>query len=185
MARSDLALRRVRLAYAGAHAGAAARALAIVAALCVLAVGLHRITPTSWVFVALLAASLPVLAWRGGAFRRGAFAGVLAGLPPLVVPSLVYTLSQHGHCPGCGTVSAWPCLLACLGTSAVVGALVGHRASTDRAPRVFAASAIATAALTGLLGCGTVGLGGALGVVVGLVAGGVTGWVAGARAAQV
>ena len=54
--------------------------------------------------------------------------------------------------------------------------LVGGRAARDPAPRAFGVSAIATAVLTGLLGCGTVGLFGAAGVVIGLVAGGVTGW---------
>ena len=58
----------------------------------------------------------------------------------------------------------------------VVGALVGYQAISDRSPVRFGGAAITTAALTGLLGCATMGLSGALGVVVGLVAGGVTGW---------
>jgi hypothetical protein len=62
---------------------------------------------------------------------------------------------------------------------------VGHRASTDASPPRFATAAIASAALTGLLGCGTTGLGGAIGVVAGLVAGGVTGWIVAARTAHV
>jgi hypothetical protein len=51
-------------------------------------------------------------------------------------------------------------------------------------PRRFAIAAITSAALTGLLGCGTTGLGGAAGVVIGLVAGGVAGWIAATRAAH-
>lgn len=77
-----------------------------------------------------------------------------------------------------------PCLIACFGTSALVGVLVGSRAATDTWPRRFAIAAVATAALTGLLGCATMGLGGALGVVAGLVAGSVTGWVVAGRAAH-
>lgn len=43
-------------------------------------------------------------------------------------------------------------------------------------PAAALVSAIATATLTGLLGCATLGLGGALDVVIGLVAGSITGW---------
>ena len=56
----------------------------------------------------------------------------------------------------------------------------GARAS----PRRYALAAIATAALGGLLGCGTTGLGGATGVVLGLVAGGVAGWIVAGRTAH-
>jgi len=177
MARSDQVLRRVRFAYERARVLDGARGLAIGAGLTILALGMHRVTGVSMLIAAVLAASLGALGWRGGALRRGAFSGVLAGLPTLLVPSIVYALSQHGHCAGCGTVAAWPCILSCIVTSAVVGMLVGHRAARDASPHRFAVSAIATAALTGLLGCATVGLGGAIGVVFGLVAGGVTGWV--------
>jgi hypothetical protein len=182
MARSDQVLRRVRFAYERTRILDGLRGLAIATALIVLAVGLHRITSTSWLVGAVLAASLGALGWRGGALRRGAFSGVLAGLPTLIVPSIVVAMSQHGHCASCGTAAAWPCMLSCLVTSSVVGMIVGHRAINDASPRRFAMSSIATAALTGLLGCATVGLGGAMGVVVGLVAGGITGWVARGRA---
>jgi len=126
-----------------------------------------------------------VLAWRGGTLRRGAFAGVVAGLPPLVVPSLVFALSSNGHCTSCEPRSMLPCMLACFGSSSLVGILVGYRAISDASPRRYAIAAIATASLTGLLGCGTTGLGGALGVVIGVIAGGVTGWVVAARTAHV
>lgn len=185
MARSDQVLRRVRFAYERTRIVDGIRGVAIAAGLCVLAVGLHQITSTSWLVAAVLAASLGALGWRGGALRRGAFAGVLAGLPTLIVPSIVFALSQHGHCAGCGTAAAWPCLLSCFVTSSVVGILVGHRAARDPAPSKFGVSAIGAAALTGLLGCGTVGLFGAIGVVLGLVAGGVAGWVIRGRTAAI
>jgi hypothetical protein len=185
MARSDRVLQRVRWSYERTRIVDGARGIAIAAGLIVLAIGLHRITSVSWLVASVLAASLGALGWRGGAMRRGAFAGVIAGLPPLIVPSVVFALSLHGHCPGCGTASTWPCMLACFGTSSVVGMLVGHRALSDHAPRKFAWSALATAALTGLLGCGTVGLAGAIGVVMGLAAGGLTGWVVRDRTAPI
>ena len=184
MARSDAALRSARRAYERAHVLAALRAFAVAAAIVALALGVHHMARASWLFAAALAATLPVLAYRGGPWRRGALAGVLAGLPPLLVPLFVFSLSHGGHCPSCTMGPTLPCLIACFGTSAVVGMLVGYRALSDPAPHRFALAAIATAGLTGLLGCATTGVAGALGVVVGLVAGGVTGWVVAGRAAH-
>jgi hypothetical protein len=180
MARSDVALQRARGAYERAHITAAVRALAVAAALAVVAFAVHTTTTTSWLVAGTLAATLATLAWRGGAYRRGAFAGVLAGLPPLIVPSIVKAF-QAEHCAACGTVAAWPCTLACFGTSLLVGTLVGYSAHSDASPRRFALAALASASLAGLLGCATSGVAGALGVVVGLAAGGVTGWVVAGR----
>ena len=178
-------LRRVRRAYEVPHLLAAVRALVIGAVLVVVAVGLYRVTRGTYLVAAMLAATMAVLTWRGGAWRRGAFAGVLAGLPPLIIPSIVWTLTSHaGHCANCETTAAWPCMIACFGSGSLVGILVGYRAIADAYPRRYALAAIATAALSGLLGCGTTGLGGATGVVVGLVAGGVAGWMVAGRTAQ-
>ncbi|HSR98832.1 MAG TPA: hypothetical protein VLM79_17365 [Kofleriaceae bacterium] len=182
--RAASALRRARYAYERTHLVAGMRGVAVAAALAALAVGLHATSSTTWLIAGMLATSLAVLGWRGGAWRRGALAGVLAGLPPLIVPSIVFALSYGGHCPSCEHTAALPCMIACFGTSSLVGAFVGTRAAADPAPRRFAVAAIAAAALTGLLGCGTIGLGGALGIVVGLVAGGLTGWVVAARSAH-
>lgn len=182
--RERRALRRARLAYERAHALAALRGAALAAGLALLGFGLHRTSPAAWLFAAGLTAALAALGWRGGAWRRGALAGVVAGLPPLIAPSLVFALSHGGHCAICDQGAMLPCLITCFATGSLVGILVGHRAVRDPSSRRFAAAAIATAALTGLLGCSTTGLGGALGVVIGLVAGGVTGWVVGMRAAH-
>jgi hypothetical protein len=188
MARSDLrrevALRRARRAYESSHVWYALRALAIVAGVCVLAAALHRTSSVSWLIAITLGGLFATLAWRGGAWRRGAFAGVLAGLPPLIVPSLVIAMSTT-HCAGCTAAPTWWCVLACFGSSSIVGMLVGHRATIDRSSSRYAIAALSTAALTGLLGCGTTGLGGAAGVVIGLVAGAVTGWIVGGRTAHV
>ncbi|HEY1555635.1 MAG TPA: hypothetical protein VGF94_12445 [Kofleriaceae bacterium] len=162
---------------------AAALGIAIAGALAALAVGLHRTTHATWVIALLLGITLAALAWRGGAARRGSLAGVLAGLPPMLAPVLLFALGHGGHCPDCQLAPTLTCLLTCFGTSALVGTLVGHVAAHDAAPARYALAAIATAALTGLLGCSTTGLGGAVGVVVGLVAGGVTGWVVAGRTA--
>jgi hypothetical protein len=182
--RAASALRRARLAYERAHILSALRGVALAFALASLALGLHQTSSTTWLIAATLTASLAALGWCGGSWRRGALAGVLAGLPPLIAPSLVFALTNGGHCAACEHVAAMPCMITCLATSSLVGFLVGARAISDSSPRRFALAAIATAALTGLLGCGTIGLGGALGVVVGLVAGGITGWILAARAAH-
>lgn len=183
--RAERVRRRVRGAYERAHVFSALRGLAFAALIVTLAIGLHRITPVSWLIAGMLGVTLATLAWRGGAWRRGAFAGTLAGLPPLVAPSIVFMMSHGVPCSSCDMAPTWGCLLACFGTSSVIGMLVGYRATADIAPRRYAGAAIATAALTGLLGCGTTGLGGAAGVVIGLVAGGVTGWVVAGRTAHV
>ncbi len=181
MARSEDVLRRVHRAYEAAHVLAALRALMVACVLVVLAIGLHRTSRVTWLVAGTLAVSLGVLAWRGGAWRRGAFAGVIAGLPPLIVPSMVFALTTGAQCATCEITAPWPCLFACFGTGSLVGIVVGYRAIMDASPRSFAVGAVSTAALTGLLGCGTTGLGGAVGVVVGLVAGTVTGWIVAGR----
>jgi len=182
--RTDRALRQARRSYERAHILSALRGIAVAATLAALAFGLHQTSSTTFFIAATLTASLAALGWRGGSSRRGAIAGVLAGLPPLIAPSVVFALSNGGHCASCEHVAAVPCMITCFATSSLVGLLVGARAISDRSPRRFALAAIATAALTGLLGCGTIGLGGALGVIVGLVAGGITGWIMADRAAH-
>ncbi|HUJ62530.1 MAG TPA: hypothetical protein VLX92_28710 [Kofleriaceae bacterium] len=185
MARSDHALHRARAAYERAHVASALRGVAIAVAITLVALALHRTTGrVTWLLAATLGATLATLGWRGGAWRRGALAGVLAGLPPLVAPAVMFALGHGGQCPSCAIGPTLPCLITCAGTSALVGALVGYAATRDGSPARFALAAIASAALTGLLGCTTTGLGGAIGVVVGLAAGGVTGWAVAGRLAQ-
>lgn len=175
MARSEVALRRARRAYEIAYVTAALHGLGIAAAVAVLGFAIYEAARSFWLFSGALAVTLAILAWRGGAWRRGGFAGVLAGLPPLLVPNVVFVL-QNTHCSGCSPVT-WPCAIACFAASSLVGIAVGYRANHDAGPSRFAAGALTTAALTGLIGCGTIGLGGAIGVVIGLIAGGATGWL--------
>jgi hypothetical protein len=108
---------------------------------------------------------------------------MLAGVPVFVAPALYFMLAHGQHCPDCAMAPSLTCMLVCLGTSSTAGIAVGYAATRDPSPHRFAGGALSTALLAGLLGCGTVGFGGALGVVVGLVAGGVTGWVVAGRAA--
>ncbi|MDB4958877.1 MAG: hypothetical protein JWO36_6446 [Myxococcales bacterium] len=184
MERSDLALRRARFAYERSHVMSALRGVAIAAGLSLAAVGLHRTSDATWLVAGVLGATLAVLGWRGGAWRRGGWAGVIAGLPPLVAPTIVFAVIHGGRCPDCVMGPTLPCLVVCFGTSSFVGSLVGYRATLDDSPRRYAMAAMSSAALTGLLGCGTTGLGGAIGIVIGLVAGAITGWIVGGRTAH-
>ena len=61
MERSSDVLRRVRRAYERAHVLGGLRGVAIAAALCVFAFGLHASTPLAWTVAALLAATLGTL----------------------------------------------------------------------------------------------------------------------------
>jgi hypothetical protein len=180
MARPEFA--RARAAYQLAHARTASRGLVIALVLAALAYGLHRTTDATWLVAGALASTLVWLGWRGGSARRGALAGVIAGLPPMLVPGVVALVSNGGRCAQCAMAPSFGCMMTCFATSAIVGLAVGHHASRDLAPGRFAAAAAVTATLTGALGCGTTGLGGTLGIVVGLIAGGLTGWVTAERA---
>jgi hypothetical protein len=184
MARSDDALRAVRAAYARTYVWSALRGVALASGIALLAVALHRESQLTLALAMLLAVLLAAFGWRGGAWRRGAFAGVLAGLPPLIAPTLVFALGHGGHCPSCMLAPTLGCIATCFGTSALVGMFVGHAAMRDAAPSRYATAAIATAMTTGLLCCTTVGFAGVLGIVVGLVAGGIAGWVVAARDAH-
>jgi hypothetical protein len=171
---------RARFAYERTHVLAGVRGVVVAAALCALAYALHDITPTSQLVAGALAITLGVLGWRGGAWQRGSLVGVLAGVPALVAPCVAFALAHGGHfahCPSCDGAPTATCIITCFSTSALVGMLVGFRASQDRAPHRFAAAALVAAVFTGTLACASTGLGGALGVVFGLVAGGATGWV--------
>ena len=184
MARSELALRDVRRAYERAHVLSASRGVVLAVVITFAAIALHRTTELTWLFAAALAATLATFGWRGGAWRRGGLAGLLAGLPVFVAPALYFMVTHGGHCPDCAVTPSLTCTLVCFGTSSLVGLAVGHVATRDESPHRFGAAALGSAVLTGLLGCATIGLGGALGIVIGLVAGGVTGWVVARRTAH-
>ncbi len=185
MARSELALRRATRAYERSFVVAALRGVGLALVLTVAAIALHRTTDATLLVAGALAATLATVGWRGGALARGAFTGVLAGIPVFIAPALYAVFTQgNAHCAQCVSERPLSCVLVCVGTSAVAGILVGRVALRDRAPRMFAASAIASAALTGLLGCSSLGLGGGLGVVMGVLAGSVTGWITAQRHAR-
>jgi hypothetical protein len=183
MARSELALRQVRRAYERAHVISAARGVALALAFTAAAIALHRTTDATWLVAAALTATLATFGWRGGAWRRGSLAGLLAGVPVFVAPALFYLVAHGTHCPSCAMGPSLACMIVCVGTSSAAGIAVGYAATRDASPHRFAGGALASALLAGLLGCGTFGAAGGIGVVMGLVAGGVTGWLVAGRTA--
>ena len=184
MAHSELALRRARRAYERSHLLSGLRGLALAGGLALAAIALHRTTPATWLVAGVLGATLATFGWRGGPWRRGGLAGMIAGVPVFVTPALYFVVTHGGHCASCALAPTLPCLLVCFGTSALVGVLVGHHALRDASSRRYAVAALATASLAGLVGCGTLGFGGAVGVAIGLFAGGLTGWFVGNREAH-
>src|SRR5262245_27392014 len=137
MNRADLALDRARGAYARAHFFSALRGVALAGVLALAAVGLHRTAPSTWFVATALAVALAVLVWRGGELRRGALAGVLAGLPVFIAPTIVFAIA-HGRlqCPDCELGPTFTCLAACFGTSSLAGVIVGgFVAMRDPSPR--------------------------------------------------
>jgi hypothetical protein len=173
---------RAHFAYQLAHVASAVRGAVITAVLVVVTAVLHDLTAATWLVAGVLGITLAVFGWRGGALRRGGLLGVKAGALPLVAPAAVALATQGLECFGCPSAPSTGGLVACLGISALVGAVVGHRATTDPVPRSYAVAATVSAALTGSLGCGITGLGGATGIAVALFAGSLTGWLTSARA---
>ena len=133
--------------------------------------------PVTWLVGATLFAVAVGLGWRGGALARGAAAGFLAGLPPLLLPILVLARTQactQCELMGMGTAGErWPeCLIACSLGGLAAGVYVGLRAARQARGSIrFAVAAALVAGLTGTLGCTLVGGAGALGIFAGLALG--------------
>jgi hypothetical protein len=171
---SARALSAARRSYELAHVRAACRALTFAALPVTIAFAIHGVTMQTALLAGALALTIAVFAWSGGAARRGAHAGVVAGLPPLLAPLFVLSLAPS-HCSHCSDPDSWSCIAACFGASSFVGIVVAQRARRDVSPRGFASAALLVAALTGLLGCGMTGLGGAIGIGLGVALGSIVG----------
>lgn len=172
----ERAKRRARRAYELAHMFAAMRAAAIAGLLSIAAVGLYRTSYATSFIASGLAATLVVWTWRGGVWKRGAKAGLLAGLPALFAPAVVRSFSDT-YCANCGASPMFPDAIVCFAVASPLGIWVARRSLAESSTASYACSAGATMTLTSLLGCATIGLGGVLGIAAGLVAGSVTGWL--------
>jgi hypothetical protein len=163
---------RARRAFERAQLRAAVWTAAPLAVIAPLAALLHQgAMPSATGPLALaLVAALLLAGWRGDGWRRGAPAGLVAGLPGLLLPRVV--LAPLGHCAMCAPldVSATTCFLACGGAGLVAGVVVGALAARDAAPVRFALTAATIACLTAALTCIVAGMAGLAGVAAGVAA---------------
>jgi hypothetical protein len=124
---------------------------------------------------ALVAAVVAAFHWAGGTLARAVVPGLVAGLPPVILPLLLRCCGNTA-CPE----MAWddPQLrvmaIACLASGAAAGAVVAWWASRLEEGRAGAAAAAGILAIAvGALGCSVIGTAGLAGLVAGLlVAGG-------------
>jgi hypothetical protein len=159
--------RHGRWAYELGRARWASHALLFVLPLLLVARGIGR--PTVLVLgvggaLSLLAFTLAVVHDR---YARAVFAGVLAGLPTLVVPLLSGSIGIVRLCGA--TVD--PCIPASFVSGVLAGVLVSVRASDERRHISFWLAAVGAAALTGTLGCSVAGSAGVLGLMAGVLVG--------------
>jgi hypothetical protein len=123
------------------------------------------------VLVASVGAALVAVS-AGLAFARtkhepAILVGLLAGVPPLLLPFIV---KSCGHFCAGGSCMAY-CLPACFIGGALAGMLVGMRAAEAGSRWTFGGIAMLVAGLAGVLGCTLAGGAGVLGMIAGLVLG--------------
>jgi hypothetical protein len=111
----------------------------------------------------MLALSVTVLEWRGEALGRGARIGLLAGIPPLLLPLIVRATVQACSTSFCVSYSA-----LCLASGVAGGGLVAYWVTGRGVRGMAVVAACAVASLAGSLGCLVAGVGGLLGLAAGL-----------------
>ena len=157
---------RARRAYEYGRVRLGLRRAAVVlpmAALSVFACG----RPTASCLTALiLAACVLVFEWRGQALGGGGRIGLLAGLPPLLLPLL---LQAGGVVCSQSFCTFYP--IACVAGGIVGGVFLGLSGARRGLTAPGLASAAVIAALCGTLGCLIGGMTGLLGLLIGLGAG--------------
>jgi hypothetical protein len=134
------------------------------------------ISPASRVHIAACGGALfcvvAIFSFLGGTQGRSVMPGLLAGFLPLVVPAILRTLG-HG-CTGmecCLTGRCPTCLVACVGSGLVAGAVIGIATlSESRRPWTLLGSAALIAITAGSLGCLVAGVSGIVGMVAGTIA---------------
>jgi hypothetical protein len=115
-----------------------------------------------------LVAVLVAAAWRGRPYVRGARAGLVAGLGPLLLPmATCFHLCAGGVC----LLAPTACIVAAVIGGATLGLYARHRIPGGPDSGGYLMAAIAVAALVGSLGCVIAGVSGIVGMVVGLALG--------------
>jgi hypothetical protein len=117
----------------------------------------------------LLAGAVALGEWRGQTYGRAVRAGLLAGIAPLVMPTL---LGPLGHSIG-WTAACWQmCVLACTVPGFFAGIALGARAAGESQRLRYLATAAAVTVLAGAPGCAWAGLMGVGGMAAGVLVGG-------------
>ena len=159
---------RARRAYEVGRLRTALPAVAFAVPMVALSVALcGRPTASAGGGIALVAALLAA-AWRGQPFARGARAGLLGGLGPLLLPmATCFHLCAGGVC----LLAPTACVVAALLGGAALGLYARHRIPGGPDAGGYLLAALGVAALVGSLGCVIAGVSGIVGMVVGLVIG--------------
>jgi hypothetical protein len=163
MAAEALLLTRARRAYeAGRVLLGLRRSAAVVpmAGLSVVACGRPWATAA---VAALLLAAVVLFEWRGEGVGRGARVGLLAGIPPLLLP-----LVLRGTMHACSATFCLSYSAACLASGVVAGVAIGLWTVRRGVRGRGVAAAGLVAVLAGSLGCLIAGLGGLGGLALGL-----------------
>jgi hypothetical protein len=115
-----------------------------------------------------LVAVLVAAAWRGRPHARGARAGLVAGLGPLLLPmATCFHLCAGGVC----LLAPAACIVAALVGGAALGRHARHHVSARPDAGGYLVTALAVVALVGSLGCVIAGVSGIVGMMVGLALG--------------
>lgn len=164
MATAELTLEhRVRRAYELGRVLLGLRRAAIVAPMTALSLLACERPGATWVAASLLATAVVILEWRGLAFARGARVGLLAGIPPLLLPLLVRATFHV-----CNASFCLPYAGVCLAAGVVGGGFMGLSAVRRGVGGSGVAAAGLVASLAGTLGCLVAGVGGVVGLIIGL-----------------
>ena len=164
MAIAETALElRVRRAYELGRLLLGLRRAAVVAPMAALSLIACERPGATWIAASLLAAAVVLLEWRGLALARGARVGLLAGIPPLLLP-LVVRATLHV----CNATFCLPYSTVCLAAGIVGGGFMGLSSVRRGVHGQGVAAAGIVASLAGSLGCLVAGVGGIVGLVAGL-----------------
>jgi hypothetical protein len=159
---------RARRAYEAGRLRAALPAIALAVPMVGLSVVLCDRPSASAACGLALVAVLLAAAWRGRPYARGARAGLVAGLGPLLLPmATCFHLCAGGVC----LLAPTACVLAGLAGGVAIGVHARHRVPTGPDAGGYLLAALTVAALVGSLGCVIAGASGVVGMVVGLALG--------------
>jgi hypothetical protein len=118
---------------------------------------------------AALVLALVALGWRGGAWARGAWTGLVAGIPLFLVPVVIAPRDACAH--ACAHGPPMACVIACTAIGVAAGVGIAWLASRDPNRSARLVASILVAGLVGSLTCVVAGGAAVLGAAAGLTVG--------------